>query len=317
MPPESSPFRAFFRNNRGLKVLALALATISWYAIQEAISSEAIIKNVRLHVLADEGWAVLDQFPSEVDVVFRGSDQELRYLQRDQVAVQVNVRGKSSDGVMVVRLRPDNVKAPTGARAVRIDPSEITLSLDREGDKEVPVKVDISGPPPEGFEMEKVTCTPATVVLHGPKQRIASIDSVRTDPIDLAGRTRSFRLNRTVKLPPDSGTARVEPDAVRVEIAIAEGSSYQEVEGVSVSALIQPERRELIRLTPSVVRLTLSGKPEQLAKVGKDQLLAFVDCSNVQPGPGINLPVRVHPVPGLVITQIDPPMVIAEVGVGN
>jgi YbbR domain-containing protein len=317
MPPDTSPIRAFLKNNRGLKILALVLATISWYAIQEAVSSEAIIKNVRLLVLADDGWTVLDQFPTEVDVVFRGSDQELRFLQRDQIAVQVSVRGTSSDGVMVVKLKPEHVKAPSGARPVRVDPAEITLSLDREADKEVPVKVDISGSPPDGFDVEKIVPTPATVVLHGPRQRLVSIDSVRTDPLDLAGRTRSFRLNRALRAPPDSGGTRMEPDVVRLDITIVEGSSDLTLEGVRVHTLIQPERRELIRVTPSTIRITVAGRPEYLAKLDKSRLVAFVDCSAIQPGPGINLPVRVHPVPGLTVKEIEPPMVTAEVGEGN
>ncbi|HEY8240058.1 MAG TPA: CdaR family protein [Kiritimatiellia bacterium] len=317
MPPETSHFRQFLRTNRGIKVLALGLAVVSWYAIQEAISSEAIIKNVRMHVLADEGWTVLDQFPPEVDVMFRGSDQDLRFLQREQVAVQADVRGKSRDGVMVVKLRPENVKAPTGARPISIVPSEITLSLDREGDKEVPVKADIAGTTPEGFDVQKVVCTPATVVVHGPKQRLASIDSVRTEPIDLAGRARSFRLSKSLQPPAEGWSGRVDPDTVRVDVTIMEGSSHVEIELVRVSALIQPDRRELIRITPATVKVTLSGRPDQLAKLDKDKVMAYVDCSALQPGPGVNLPVRVQPPAGLEVAVIDPPMIIAELGTGD
>jgi hypothetical protein len=104
---------------------------------------------------------------------------------------------------------------------------------------------------------------------------------------------------------------------VRVDVTIAEGSSHVEIEGVMVSALIQPERRELIKLTPATVKVTLTGRPEQLAVLDKSRMMAYVDCSTLQPGPGVNLPVRVQAMGGMEVSIIDPPMVIAELGTGE
>jgi YbbR domain-containing protein len=109
----------------------------------------------------------------------------------------------------------------------------------------------------------------------------------------------------------------MEPDLVKVDIAITEGSSHVDVDSVRVSALTLPDRREIIRLTPSIVKVTLSGRPELLANLDRNKLMAYVDCSGLQPGPGIGLPVRVQPVSGIEIAAIDPPMIIAEVGTGE
>lgn len=314
MPISMSSFRAWFRNNRGLKIVALLLAVILWYAIREAISSEAMIKNVRLNVVTEDGWAVLDQSVPDVDVLFRGSEEDLRYLNRDQIEVKVNMRGRRSrEGTVVVTLSPDLVKAPTGARAMRVDPNEITLSLDREDDKEVPVKAEVMGTPPEDYEVSKVLCTPATVVVHGPRQRLATVDAVRTDPIDLEGRLRSFTLNRSIVPLGVSWSARVEPATVDVRVSIVQRTARTEIENVRVSALVKPNSRDGVQFWPPTVRVTLSGKTDLIGNLEKDRLLAFVDCSTLERGSRVSLPVRVPVGAGLDVVAIDPPMVSAEI----
>ncbi|MFH0908464.1 MAG: CdaR family protein [bacterium] len=314
MPSSMSGIRAVLRNNRWLKVAALLLAIILWYAIREAISSEAMIKNVRLNVVTEDGWAVLDQSVPDVDVLFRGSEEDLRYLNRDQIEVKVNMRGRRSrEGTVVVSLSPDHVKAPAGARAIRVDPNEITLSLDRKDDKEVPVKAEVMGTPPEDYEVSKVVCTPATVVVHGPRQRLAMVNVVRTEPIDLEGRLRSFNLKRSIAPLGTSWSARVEPETVDVRVSIVQRTTRTDIENVRVSALVKPNSRDGVQFWPPTVRVTLSGRTELIGNVQKDRLLAFVDCSSLERGSRVSLPVRVPVGAGLDVVAIDPPMVSAEI----
>lgn len=318
MPIDAPSVRAAMRNNRGLKILAVVLAVVAWYAIREAISSEAMVKNIRVKVITDEGWAVLDQSVADVDVLFRGSEEDLRYLNREQITVSVAMRGrKSREGTVVMHLGPENVKALTGARAVRVDPNEITLSLDREGDKEVPVKADVVGTPPEDFEVSKVICTPATVVVHGPRQRLAMVETVRTEAIDLEGRLRSFQLNRAILPLGESWSARVEPDSVNVQVAIVQRTARIEFDNVRVSALVRPNSRDAVQFWPPTVKVTLSGKSELLGNVEKEKLLAFVDCSSLERGARVSLPVRVPIAAGLDVVSIEPPMVGAEIEAGQ
>jgi hypothetical protein len=309
-----SSLRSAVRNNRGLKITAVVLAVVAWYAVREAISSEAMIKNVRLNVETDEGWAVLDQSVTDVDVLFRGSDNDLRYLNREQITVTVDMRGRRSrEGTVVMKIGPEHVKALTGARAIRVDPNEITLSIDREGDKEVPVKADVVGTPPEDFEVSKVVCTPATVVVHGPRQRLAAVETVRTEPIDLEGRLRSFQLNRTILPLGESWSARVVPDSVNVQVSIVQRTARIEIDNVRVSALVRPNSRDGVQFWPPTVRVTLTGKSELLGNLEKEKILAFVDCSQLEGGGRISLPVRVPVGPGIDVVSIDPPLVGAEI----
>ncbi len=303
---DKKKFVQSLRHNRGLKLVAAAGAVVVWYAISEVTSFEAKVQGVQLDVLLDPGWAVLDRSVDEVEVLFRGSPSDIRYLARDQVRVEIDLRGQSVAGSRDVRLGPRKVRAPGGVRAISVDPAEITLSLDREGAREVAVKADIVGSPPAGFEVENVVCTPAQVRLQGPEGRLAGIQEVNTVPIDLEGRLRSFTLTRTVQSPSETWSARVEPDRVRVDVTIVERSSRQEVEGVRVQLLVLPGTSPIRLLSPAAVKLVVKGRSELLSALVASNLTAYVDCTSLRPGETKELPVSV-PVPsGVEVVAVEP-----------
>ena len=295
------------RSNRGLKLSAAVGAVVLWYAITEVTSFEANVQGVRLEVLLDPGWAVLDRSVDEVDVLFRGSPSDIRYLVRDQIRVEVDLRGQSEAGSRDVRLGPRKVRAPGGVRAISLDPSEITLSLDREGSREATVKADIVGNTPDGFEVESVVCTPAQVRLQGPAGRLAGLQEVKTAPIELEGRLRSFTLTRTIQPPSETWSARAEPDRVRVDVTIVERSSRKEVEGVRVRLVVRPDTPPINLVSESSVKLALKGRSELLANMASSNLTAYVDCTTLQPGEIREVRVFV-PVPaGVELVSVEPP----------
>jgi YbbR domain-containing protein len=312
MAPEGRTILDVIRHNRGLKVAAVAGAVVLWYAIREITSFEAKVQGVQLDVLLDPGWAVLDRSVDEVDVTFRGSPSDIRYLNRDQIRVEVDLRGQSVAGSVDVRLGPRKVRAPGGVRAVSVDPAEITLSLDRAGAREVVVKADIVGSTPDGFEVESVVCTPDQVRLQGPEGRLAGIAEAKTGPIDLEGRLRSFTLTRTVLPPSETWSARVEPDRVRVDVKIVERSTRKEVEGVPVQLVVRPDTPPINLVADARVKLSLKGRSEILSGLEATNLNAYVDCTGLQPGEVREVPIFA-PVPnGVELIEVQPALLRVE-----
>ncbi len=313
MPPKFEESFRVIRNNGGLKLIALLLSIAAWYAIRDTTSNETLVKDVPLTIRLDPGWSVLDRTVNDVDIQFRGSAQDLRFLNRDQIMVDIDVRGKSVAGSMPVTIKPRMVRSPGGARTISIEPSELVLSLDREGDIQVPVKADIVGQLPEGVEVEKVACTPASVVLHGPEQRLRELDVVLTEPIDLEGRIRSFKLRKALVSPGETWTSRMEPEMVDVDVTLIERSSRREIEGVKVNALQPSHEGRTVRIEPSMVKIVFEGRADEVLKIDATSLLAFVDCTRLEPGQSAQLPVRVQLPPGVKLVSAEPAIVMSEV----
>ena len=306
----------FVLHNKGLKLAALVIAFVTWYAIRSIINFETVIPDIPITIQVNPGWAILDRSAQTVDVLFRGSQEDIRYLNRDQITVEADIRGKPFAGALNVKLQPKNVQAPGAVRAIVIWPDEITLKLDQEGEKQVPVKANLQGAVPEGYEVDKVECTPASVLLQGPRQRLDEVSAVRTEPIDLEDRVRSFKkLKMPVVLPGENWVGRISPSNVAVEITIVERSATREFRDVPVRVLVSPGvGGPKLEIWPVAVNVVLKGFAKPLEDMSPGDVEASVDCSALQAGASYDLPVRVHALPGVSAISVEPPTVKITAG---
>jgi len=295
-----------FTENKGLKLLGLILALITWYAIQGVINFEIVLMDVPVRIEVNKGWAVLDRSTDVVDIQFRGPQEDLLRLNRDYVEVLLDMRGSDFEGSKNVLIKPDMVRVLSGIRVVSIRPDNIILSLDREGSKTVPVKVEMQGQLPEGYEVDKVVCTPATIVVKGPLQRIAEIERVRTVALNMETRNQSFRERVALMSPSDRWDAELSPEKVTVDIVIKEYAATRLIKGVDVYALLKAGKGSELSITPAQVNVTLEGREEMLNRVRPMELKAYIDCSGLEAAARYELPVRVDVSGDVVVGAIEP-----------
>lgn len=294
------------RRHPGAKVLALTLATICWYAVRAVINYETVVSDVPLSIRLDEGWAIMDRSAKTVDITFRGAQEDIAELRRRQVQIDLDLRGQSFSNAAVFALKPEMVQAPGSARPVLVRPETVTLRIDRQGEKFIPVKADTQGALADG-EVEHIVCTPAAVRVYGPLQRLTELDVLHTAPIDLEGRRSSFKKLRVpVLAPSDTWVAQLNPADVAVEVFVAEHVLSREWREVPLGLLRRPGTLAELTAWPDKVQVTLRGRKELLDALGAQQLEVFVDCTQLKPGADYELPVRVLPPPGLEVVQVAP-----------
>lgn len=293
-------------HNKGAKLVALFLAVVVWYAIQPSISFETVAGDVPVQVLLDPGWAVLEQSPSTVDVHFRGSREGIRYLSHEEVEVTVDMRGMTDGESITVPLELGDVRAPSAVRPVFIRPSEVTLSVDQEEDRDVPVRVHIQGDPPEGYEVELVRTIPETVTVSGPRQRLDAIEAIRTTPIDMEGRLQSFRLRVGLVSPSRAWTARMDPERVDVDITLVERSATVAFEALRIKTVVGARIWRDIILEPTHADVELAGRAELLNALTARDVFVYVDLSGLEPGVEHEAPVRVHVPPRVRVERVEP-----------
>ncbi len=301
-----------FTKNRALKMLAVILAFATWFTIRDATSFQDMVQNVPVEITVAGGWAVQSRSINTVNVMVRGSESQIRFLDKDDVRIELEVRPTTNGTTQIIQIGTENVVLPKGIRAAYIDPPEIALTLDRESERRVPVQADILGQPPDGYDVESVVVSPSDVVIHGPERRIGSIEVIRTAPLDLEGRLRSFQLNRAVLSPGENWTARIEPSQVRVEVSIVERSMRMDFTNVPVNALLPAGSSASVMFFPSTVNVAMKGRSDAMTNIQPASVKAFVDAEQLAPGDRKDLPVRVPTASGVDIIGIDPPTVRAE-----
>jgi YbbR domain-containing protein len=184
-----------------MKLFCLLLAFAVWQAVRENTSFEVVVSNVPVTVTAGEGRAVFDLSTETVNIRFRGSRDDIRFISSDQIGVKIDVSGHTDRLRQTVKFSPRYVKAPSRAHAVQFDPPDVTVTIDREVERVLPVKVVLEGDLPKGVQMEQAVCSPASVKVRGAERLLRDMDQVRTVPISLAGCHSSFKAQ--VEIVPD------------------------------------------------------------------------------------------------------------------
>ena len=160
------PFR-----HLGLKVLAIALATLLWltvageHVVERSLRVPLEFRNIppQLEITGDP--------PDNVDVRLRGSSAVLGRLDSGEVVAVVDLTG-GRPGSRLFHLRNDEVRAPFGVEVAQVLPSTVSLELEKSATRMLPVVPAVLGEPAPGFVVGRRTAEPATVKVIGPESHV-------------------------------------------------------------------------------------------------------------------------------------------------
>jgi YbbR domain-containing protein len=210
--------KEFLTRNWFAKLFSLVLATMLWITISSEANSEIGIvipleyKNIpsRLEVTGDT--------TNTVEVRLRGAATLIREISPQDISATVDLGGLRP-GEKIVQLSQQNVRAPFGIEVVRVNPAQVRLNLERTMAKTLPVVVQTLGEPAAGYEIAKMTVTPAVVEVQGPESKVELLESVPTAIVRVSGRNASFSESVDLDLPdPMVRLQLLSPVEVRINI---------------------------------------------------------------------------------------------------
>lgn len=294
------PFR-----HLGLKVLAIALATLLWltvageHVVERSLRVPLEFRNIppQLEITGDP--------PDNVDVRLRGSSAVLGRLDSGEVVAVVDLTG-GRPGSRLFHLRNDEVRAPFGVEVAQVLPSTVSLELEKSATRMLPVVPAVFGEPAPGFVVGRRTAEPATVKVIGPESHVRALAEATTEPVNIAGSRERVR---------DVVTVGVTDAAVRLDSSVSAT--------VLVEVLPAPIEREVggvpirwrnlgssmrAHVAPSVAKVSVRGRREALEALGADAIEAFVDLAGLGAG-RYNLRVQVDPSEHFGLNTITPSVV--------
>jgi YbbR domain-containing protein len=294
------PFR-----HLGLKVLAIALATLLWltvageHIVERSLRVPLEFRNIpsALEIVGDP--------PATVDVRLRGSSSILSRIQPGDVVAVLNLTSARA-GSRLFHLRNDEVRSPFGVEVAQVVPGTLALSLEKSSSRVVPVVPATEGDPAPGFVVGRISSEPATVEVVGPESRLRQIAQATTEPVPVAGSRERVKDVVNVGVA-DSSVRLKQPQSATVVIEIWPAPVEREVSGVPVRwrNLGAGLRAQVV---PSLARVSVRGRGEALSELRGDTIEAFVDLAGLGPG-RYNLRVQVDPSHDFGISAIIPPVV--------
>ena len=209
-------------HNLGWKALSLLIAIILWTAVarepQLATSLSVPVEFKNMPNDLDFSTAVPDRVRLEV----RGQSGRLSRENLSDVAVVLDL-SDAHVGERTYTIRDRNLNLPAGVSFDRTVPSQVTLHFEHLISREIPVRAVVRKTQP-GYHVTKIALDPAGVRVRGPEERVSTMESIPTDPIDLSGVVgeKTFRTHVNVG---DPQVRTDVPVTVAVTISVARDGS--------------------------------------------------------------------------------------------
>jgi YbbR domain-containing protein len=197
--------------------------------------------------------------PREIWVSMRPSD----------IKASVNLSNAAA-GVAQYRI---NVDVPNSrVRIIEVIPPQLTVRLDEQIERPVPVRLNRTGSVPFGYEAGEAEVEPSTVLVSGPASVVRRIESMNAD-IRLEGFTADVDARYPVTpvdvqgQPVAMERLRINPTLVRVHVPINQQLSYKTV-GIQPDIVGSVQSGYAIAgVTVEPAALTIVGPPRSLGTV--------------------------------------------------
>jgi YbbR domain-containing protein len=299
-----NPFR-----NLGLKVLAIALASLLWLTVA---GQHIVERSVRVPLEfrnIPTSLQIVGNTPDTIDVRVRGSSAVLTRLQPGEIVAVLDVSGART-GSRLFQVRPDEVRAPFGVEVTQVVPSTLTLELERSASRKVPIMPAVDGQPAPGYVVGTKTVEPASVEIIGPESRVRQISEATTEPVSI--KDARARVRDTVNVGViDSSVRLAQPQTAQVTIDVWPAPVERRVADVPIRWRNLPAGLSA-QLSPNLTSVTVRGTKELVDGLRPDAILAYVDLAGLGAG-RYNLRVQVDQTERFGVDTIDPPLVAVTI----
>lgn len=237
--------RKIFLEDWAMKLVALIITFGLWFGVTVLSRGKQASErySVKLNLRAADNAIVTNKSVDQVEIRVRGVDEKIEQIQSTNLAVNVDL-SEFPVGDSILELTPESVSVqlPEGVKLVDLQPSRIAVSVDSFATKEIPVKPQVDGTLPVGFELYgEPVAIPANIPIQGSAKLIASVDQLQTEKISLDGRKQDFVARQ---IPVTSANNKVTINNTVVDVSFRIGEKRIErsfvfsVDGRSVSATI-------------------------------------------------------------------------------
>ncbi len=176
-----------------IKLTALVITFALWFGVTGLSTpttkrfSIPLIPSIAINV------EIINNPREEVDIVVSGDKRRVDQISRSDLVATLDLRDVSP-GDWVISLSPETVSValPQGVKLIEVQPSRIPINLEAVEERDIDVKVVLSGNTAPGYEVYSANVLPARIRVRGPASFIRTLENVETDPIDIGGRDRDF-----------------------------------------------------------------------------------------------------------------------------
>lgn len=277
--------------NAGAKLLALCIAAGLWLFVNagERDAEMQMTVPVELRNLPPSVMLISPRVDF-IDLVVRGPRTLLNRVDREQLSLTLDLHGVRP-GPAVFRIVADAFDLPRGVTVMRLTPAEVTLEFAPLLRKVVPVRVVVSGRPPDDGRVAQTRAAPESVEVIGPAADVQAMQSADTVPIDVSSAPPGV-LEGDVALDTPREYLSFSAALVHAQVRIEEATRTRTLREVPVTVRDGDART---RVTPATIALTVRGPRRAVDALELVDGAVYIDAANAPPGTHRRTPVVTLP----------------------
>lgn len=258
------------KENFTTAVIAFVLTLILYSLVdQDRRDIQTVVIPIELPALAEDQM-LLSTLP-EVSLTVEGRRSVLRrWTTEERPTIKITELDEGENDVV---LRDADVRLPTGTSLRSIVPATVRVVVETRQLREVSVRANLRGMPPEGYELGEVSVSPARMSVSGPRSSLEGLDSVFTQTISLEGQRESFTREVTLSLHRPF-LSQVGDDAIVVSVEISVEEETRTLEPVIIE-LVGAALREAT-LDRTELRVRISGPRSVVEGLDASDVFAVV-----------------------------------------
>lgn len=164
-------------------ILSVAIAMVLWTVARGGSTHEAEYDIPVVFAALPDTLVITDQSATKINVRVRGSRAAFRGVPDMQYVENI---GSAVQGRARYEIQSARLGLPRGVRVVGISPAQIDVVFERLGRKNLRIRADVQGDPPDGFTVGPVEIEPPRIWLTGARSRVLRLQEVMTEPIDIS-----------------------------------------------------------------------------------------------------------------------------------
>ena len=181
-----------------LKVLSLVMSVVLWAVIMDIDNPERNMRfdEVPVHITGaaalknNTGLELIEGENTTVTVSLRGQSKSVGEVRVSQINATVDISGLTEANEYDL---PVSVTVSrSGVETNYVTPGKVHVRVDRMESRDIPVEVNVTGTPADGFRASKPTTTTKKIVVQGPATELDLIDKAIAT-VDVSGRNSALK----------------------------------------------------------------------------------------------------------------------------
>jgi len=282
---KSRRFVETFISSWPAKIISLAAAALLFLFYRVNTMDERFF-SVPLQVDPPAGLAISKPYPKSARVTLRGKEEAIFSVIEEDVEVYADFGRFQSEGQFRVPIRVVRRGSSLNIEPldIRVEPAEISVTLEQRIEKTVNLEAVIRGSPPAGYDLVQHTLVPDRVQISGPRSLVNSVETIQLEEIDLEGRIEDF-TEQLMILEESSLLDYSQQRAVMFRGIVREAVIIKTFEGVDIISIdLSPDLRLAEPLPNGSVRI--QGNQRSIEALPPEKLRLVIDCGEIEkPGP--------------------------------